>query len=75
MPGSGSRWFAKADLKSKSHLTEVKATATKSYTLSLKTLEKIEREALAADREPQLIVEFSTPQGRKMYKVERFYGE
>jgi hypothetical protein len=70
-PASGARWHSKSDLKNATHLTEVKATATKSYTLTLKNLLKNEREALAADRVPAFIVEFSTPQGRHYFKVER----
>jgi hypothetical protein len=70
-PASGARWHSKSDLKNDTHLTEVKATASKSYTLTLKTLLKNEREALAADRAPSFIIEFATPQGRHYFKVER----
>ena len=74
-PASGSRWHARGDLKSKEHLTEVKATARKSYTLKLATLRKIEREAAAQDRDPAFLLEFVTPQGRFLYKVMRYDGE
>jgi hypothetical protein len=74
-PGSGSRWSQKGDLKNITHLTEVKATASKSYTLKLKTLLKIEREAAAQDREPSFVIEFTDPGGRHHYfNVERHYG-
>ena len=73
-PASGARWSAKGDLKSDSELIEVKATAKKSYVLKLATLRKIEQEAAQQDREPSLVVEFSTPQGRFMYRVQRMYG-
>jgi hypothetical protein len=71
-PASGAKWHAKADLKNATHLTEVKATATKSYTLKLQTLLKIEREALAQDRVPSLVVEFTGRDGRHhTFKIER----
>lgn len=73
-PGSGSRWYGKGDLKSQSELIEVKATARKSYILKLATLRKIEREAAAQDRDPLFVIEFTTPQGRVLYKVERYSG-
>lgn len=73
-PGSGARWHSKGDLKSSTELVEVKATTKKSYVLKLATLEKIEAEAAAQDRDPSLIIEFTTPRGRRMYRVTRFYG-
>lgn len=73
-PGSGAKWFAKSDLKNATTVTEVKATTKKSYVLSLKTLLKIEEEALAQDRDPSFVLEFTTATGRIMYKIERFYG-
>lgn len=73
-PASGARWHSRSDLKSKTQLIEVKATAKKSYTLKLQTLLKNEREALAEDRDPLFVIEFTTPTGRVLFKVERFYG-
>jgi hypothetical protein len=74
-PASGSKWFAKGDLKSPTELIEVKATAKKVYALKLATLRKIEDEAAAQDREASLVVEFSGPQGRRFtYRITRMYG-
>jgi hypothetical protein len=73
-PASGARWFSKGDLRNETQLMEVKATAGKSYSLKLATLRKIEEEAAAEDREGSLVVEFSTPKGRFMYRITRMYG-
>jgi hypothetical protein len=73
-PASGAKWFARGDLSSPSHLTEVKATKSKSFVLKLSTLQKIEREAAAQNREPVFVIEFTTPHGRITYHVQRFYG-
>lgn len=70
-PGSGNRWFAKGDVKTDTHLIQVKATTAKSYSLTLKELEEIEKQAAAVDREPLFIVEFTTPTGVRKYKIER----
>lgn len=73
-PASGARWHSKGDIKNDTDLTEVKATAKKSYSLKLATLRKIEEEAAAQDREAALVVEFSTPRGRFTYRITRLYG-
>lgn len=70
-PASGAKWYGKGDLKNATHLTEVKATARKSYTLSLKTLLKIEREAASQNREASLVVEFTDRGQRHVFKIER----
>jgi hypothetical protein len=73
-PASGARWFAKGDVKTPTHLLQVKATTKKQYTLRLADLQEIERQAAAEDKEAAMIVEFTTPQGRLTYRIERHYG-
>lgn len=72
-PGSGNQWFAKGDLKTATHLIQVKATTAKSFILKLEDLDQIEQQAASVDREPQFVVEFSTPSGIRKYKIERLW--
>ena len=72
-PASGARWFAKGDVGTKDGLAQVKSTRKKQYTLKLKDLQLIERQALAENRAPSFILEFDTPNGRFLYRVERFF--
>ena len=72
-PGSGNQWFAKGDVQTATHLIQVKATKAKSYTVTLKELEEIERQAAAVDKEPSFVIEFTTPSGVRKYKIERMW--
>jgi hypothetical protein len=45
-PGSGSAWYAKADVKSQRFATECKYTDKQQYTLKLSDIDKLRREAL-----------------------------
>ncbi len=58
MPRSGGLWFAKGDSKDDRFLTDSKKTKHKGYTITLKTWEKIEYEALLSNRIPMLSIEF-----------------
>lgn len=73
-PASGARWFAKGDVVTDTHLMQVKATASKQYSLKLADLRLIEEQAAGEDKEAAMIIEFNTPQGRFHYKVERYYS-
>lgn len=73
-PGSGSRWFAKQDVKCAEKLIQVKTTDKKQYILKLEDLEILEQHALKEDCEPVFIVIFRTPEGIKQYKIERQYN-
>ena len=63
-PGSGSIPGLKGDVFSKTYLAECKATASASYILKLKVLEKIEQEAAMENKEPLLEIQM---QGKKFY--------
>lgn len=73
-PASGAAWHSKGDVKSASRLVQVKSTVKKSYTITLKDLETIERQAAATDRDASFVIEFVTPKGNLYYSVERYYG-
>jgi Holliday junction resolvase len=45
-PGSGSVWYAKADVKSQRYAIECKYTDKQQYTLKLAEIDKLRREAL-----------------------------
>ena len=74
-PGSGNQWHAKGDVKSAVNLLQVKSTSAKSYVLKLDDLRTIEQQALEADRQPRLVVDFITPSGSERWVVQRYYGE
>lgn len=57
MPGSGSSWRARGDVKSSTHLIEVKYTDKASFPLKKATWQQIERDALKAGKEPALIID------------------
>jgi len=73
-PGSGNQWHSKGDVKSDARLIQVKSTVKKSYAITLKSLDEIERQAAAVDREPAFVIEFVTPQGKRCYEVSRYFG-
>jgi len=56
-PGSGSKDFAKGDIKEESFLVECKFTEKQSIRVELKWLKKISREAMAEGKIPALSVE------------------
>jgi hypothetical protein len=74
-PSSGAKWFAKGDIKNASHLMEVKSTTKKSYRFNLETWQKIEREALAQDRQAILYVEFSSRGKKHLFSITRYSEE
>ena len=55
---SGSLWTNKGDIKDDECLIEVKFTQKKSYSLELKTVEKIFEEASKIGRIPKMVIEF-----------------
>jgi hypothetical protein len=57
-PRSGGLWFAKGDVKSDVFLIENKTTKHKSFSITDKIWEKIEKEALLNKRIPMLSIEF-----------------
>lgn len=73
-PGSGSQWHSKGDVKTATHLVQVKSTEKKQYVLKLSDLEQIEREALNNNRDPEMVVVFLTSTGPRRYRIIRDYG-
>lgn len=55
-PRSGGLWFAKGDNKTKSFLIENKSTDKQSFSVKLKTFQKIEKEAIYEGRIPLLSI-------------------
>lgn len=62
-PGSGNKWYAKGDAKGPDLLVECKSTDKESISIKLGVIDKIEREAMLAGREPVLQIDFTG--GRK----------
>jgi hypothetical protein len=58
-PGSGSLWFAKADICISNMLGEVKTTEKKQFILKEKILEKIFLEASQEGKVPYIIINFN----------------
>ena len=56
-PGSGNQFFAKGDIKLENYLIEHKYTDNKSYSITLSTFKKIEKEAQALLKNPAMIIE------------------
>lgn len=54
--GSGNRWFAKGDVKTDQFLIENKITQKKSYSISLRVLQKAYDEAIFSFRTPLLSI-------------------
>ena len=52
--GSGNRWYAPGDVKTDRFLIDSKQTDKKSYSISMKTWDKLYEEALFAKRLPVL---------------------
>lgn len=73
-PASGARWHSKGDVASSSRLVQVKSTDKKSFVLKLTDWDQIERQAAAADKEPVMVVEFSTPTGKRRLQVTQYFG-
>lgn len=73
VPASGATWKARGDVSTPSTLIQVKSTEKASYVLKLSDLAQIEQQAAAANKEPQLVVEFITPSGRRRYVIERVW--
>lgn len=74
-PGSGNQWNAKGDVSAKTILVECKSTINQSIPLKVEVLEKIEREAALACKEPVLQIEFQGKRRIQKYAVisyERF---
>jgi hypothetical protein len=69
-PGSGSRWFAPGDIKSKLYLISCKTTTKKSFSLKQKDLEEIKVDAFMEDKTPLMQVDFG---GRKVWIIEDSY--
>ena len=63
VPGSGSQPGAKGDIRLDRMLMETKSTAKGSISVKKAWLDKITREALAANRIPVLVISFTTPVG------------
>ena len=63
VPGSGSRPGVKGDIRLDRMLLETKATAKRQFVIKKAVLDKIEREALAANRMPGLMISFTSPSG------------
>ena len=61
--GSGSKPGAKGDIRLDRMLLEAKATTKRQFTIKKAVLDKIEREALAANRMPGLVISFTSPTG------------
>jgi len=53
---SGGLWFEKGDLDYKDYCIEVKYTDKKSFSITAGILEKIWNEALAANKEPMIMI-------------------
>lgn len=51
VPGSGNKWYNPGDMTSKYFLQELKATGSKSFSITLKALNKIKGEAFKAKKQ------------------------
>lgn len=67
---SGSFWHDKGDLKTDTHLIDVKSTDKKSFSITTKMLQKIYDEALDRNKLPALVVVIEREDCRWMLKVE-----
>lgn len=56
--GSGSSYRSPGDVKSDSHLEELKYTDKKSFSMTVDVLKDIQRKARLTGREPRLVVDF-----------------
>jgi hypothetical protein len=56
---SGGIWFAPGDLKSDDFLFDSKLTTRKSFSVTKKMWDKIEKEAINSNRTPALLIQFS----------------
>ena len=63
-PGSGSLLGAKGDMVRKTFLIESKSTQKESLGVKLAWLRKIEKEALDANKDPALMIQFTDGDGR-----------
>lgn len=63
MPGSGSQPGAKGDIRFDRLLVETKSTAKGSINIKKAWLDKISKEAMAANRIPALVISFTNPVG------------
>ena len=72
-PGSGAPWDAKGDVKSITHLIQVKATTRKSYVVSLEELRILGNQAVMQDRAPMLVIQFQTENGWEKWSVQPYY--
>lgn len=57
MPGSGSSWRARGDVKNDTHLIQHKYTDKASFTLKFAEWQKVVEDALRAGKEPAMIIE------------------
>ena len=57
-PNSGARWHSKGDLKTETHLIEVKSTKGSQIIVHKSWLEKIREEAIKEGKEPVLVIDF-----------------
>ena len=55
---SGAKWFSKGDLKTETHLIEVKSTEKKQMTVKKEWLYKIRTEAIKSGKDPVMIIDF-----------------
>lgn len=69
IPGSGSRWDSKGDVKTKKFLVEAKTTTHKSFSVSSDILAKVELEAVGTGRTPVVSVELTGGSVPKRYAV------
>lgn len=67
--GSGSKWYAKGDVRSDGFLVEAKTTGNKSFPVTQKVLEKISLEAVKTGRIPVLAVEFTGGEKREQFAL------
>ena len=68
-PGSGNQWNAKGDVSAREILVECKSTVNASISVKVDVLEKIEREAALAVKEPILQIEFQGKRRIQKYAV------
>lgn len=57
-PNSGARWHSKGDLKTETHLIEIKSTKGSQIVVHKSWLEKIREEAIKEGKEPVLVIDF-----------------
>ena len=57
-PNSGASWHSKGDLKTETHLIEIKSTKGGQMVVHKSWLEKIREEAIKEGKEPILVIDF-----------------